>query len=720
MAQAQEMKNFTLADVIPGGKTYSKMTPATVHGLGWWGNVCVKKTKNTIEEISLKDGSEKTLVRLEEVNLALQQKDTTYRVASLMSASFPKPHQLMFALGKGRYAVYDAAQKALVSTIRTNAKAQNHDFCMENGRMAYTVGQDLFVTTPDDKSVQISPVSQEKGVVYGQSVHQHEFGIRKGTFWSPKGNYLAFYRMDESMVSEYPQVNTAARMAAHEPQHYPMAGTKNHKVTVGIYNVKTGAIHYLQAGDPEDRFFTNIAWSPDETSVYMVEVARRQNHAKLIRYEVATGRPAEVIYEEKHPKYVEPQFPIEFLPWDDTQFIYRSQRDGYHHIYLFDLKRPVKGEWTSAPQGEYWAKYKVTPLTSGDWLVKDVFGFNAKKKTILFASTEVSPLQTNIYEVTLKGKRTPLDNGRGTHFVQFNEQGDWLIDNYTAHDVPRNITVRKADKAEGITLLDAKDPLVEKCAMPEITLGTIKAADGKTDLYYRLIKPLGFDPNKKYPAVIYVYGGPHTQLITDTRFYGARGWDIYMATQGYVMLTVDNRGSSNRGLEFENAIYRQVGTEEMRDQMEGVKLLKSLGYVDGERIGVHGWSYGGFMTTNLMLTYPDVFKVGVAGGPVIDWNFYEIMYGERYMDTPQENPEGYKKNNLNLRAGDLKGRLQIIIGGMDPVCLPQHSYTFLRACIDAGTQPDFFVYPESGHNMIGPERVHLYERITRYFKDYLK
>lgn len=171
--------------------------------------------------------------------------------------------------------------------------------------------------------------------------------------------------------------------------------------------------------------------------------------------------------------------------------------------------------------------------------------------------------------------------------------------------------------------------------MPEITIGTIKAADGKTDLYYRLIKPVNFDPNKKYPAIIYVYGGPHAQMIHNTRFYDARGWDLYMAQQGYVMLTVDSRGSDNRGIRFENCTFRHLGDEEMKDQVEGAKFLQSLPYVDADKIGVHGWSFGGFMTTNLMLTYPEIFKVGVAGGPVIDWQFYEIMYGERYMDTPK-------------------------------------------------------------------------------------
>jgi dipeptidyl-peptidase-4 len=348
-------------------------------------------------------------------------------------------------------------------------------------------------------------------------------------------------------------------------------------------------------------------------------------------------------------------------------------------------------------------------------------GFNEKSKEIIITSTEISPLQDNAYAVNVKnGKRRLIGAGEGVHRVQLSGSGKYVIDSYTSHNVARNIDILPvAGKGKSINLLTAENPM-DAYQMPEITLGIIKAADGKTDLYYRLVKPVNFDENKKYPAVIYVYGGPHAQLITDVRNYGAGGWDIYMAQLGYVMLTVDNRGSANRGLEFENCIHRQLGTEEMKDQMKGVELLKSLGYVDEGRIGVHGWSFGGFMTTNLMLTHNNVFKVGVAGGPVIDWKMYEVMYGERYMDTPQANPEGYKKADLTQRAGDLKGRLQVIIGANDPVCVPQHSVAFLRACIDAGTQPDYFIYPGGAHNMYGRDRVHLYTRITRYFEDFLK
>ena len=624
---------------------------------------------------------------------------------------------------------YDFSKKKIVNLFNLQGEGPtNFDFCKENGYMAYTIGNDLYVAHEGDFSSMVNPKvtgnqQQEKDVVYGQAVHRNEFGIMKGTFWSPKGTYLAFYRMDQSMVTDYPQVNTTARIAELVPDKYPMAGMTSHKVTVGIYNVKDGKTIYLQAGDPTDRYFTNISWGPDEKSVFVIELNRDQNHAQLVQYDAVSGQKIGVLYEEKHTRYVEPQHPLIFLPWDDSQFIYRTQRDGFNHLYLMDTKTKLKGEWKTGKDSEdqYCEYLKTIPLTEGNWLVQDVLGFNAARKEIIIASTEISPLQTNIFSLNVKnGKRTLIGMEDGTHQAKLSASGTYLIDYFTSNNVPREISILPTTGKKGTTLFTATDPLKENYNLPEITVGTIKAADGETDLYYRLIKPVNFDPNKKYPAIIYVYGGPHAQMIHNTRFYDARGWDLYMAQQGYVMLTVDNRGSDNRGIKFENCTFRHLGTEEMKDQVQGAKFLQSLPYVDADKIGVHGWSFGGFMTTNLMLTYPDIFKVGVAGGPVIDWQFYEVMYGERYMDTPQANPEGYKESNLRLKAGNLKGRLEVIIGGMDPTCVPQHSISFLRACIDAGTHPDFFIYPEDGHNMMGHDRVHLHEHITRYFLDHLK
>lgn len=734
MSMAQNLKNFTLEDLLPGGNNFYNCSIKNLYGVQWWGDRCVIPDAEEIKVIDPKNGKESLLLTLKELQAGLKAypKAKLPMPRGLYNCNFPDPDQPILYFLTSEYIVYFNFETLQVDHLIALGKgAANIDPSPNKQAVAYTVGDALFVsrTAKTSDIVSLSPefinpqtAPKDHDLVYGQAVHRNEFGINKGTFWSPKGNRIAYYRMNQSMVTDYPQVNIETRIATLEPDKYPMAGMTSHKVVVCVYDLNTGKRIDLDAGDPTDRYFTNVSWSPDEQKIYMIELNRDQNHAQLVRYDAVSGKREAVIYEEMHPKYVEPQFPLTFLPWDDTKFIYQSQRDGYNHLYLFDTKTEVKEAVSQSDNGgTYQEHVSVKQLTEGPWIVQGIIGFNKKKKEVFISSTEISPLQTNIYAVNIKtGKRRAIGNSEGVHSAELSASGTYIIDNYSTPSIPRNIDIiATANNKVTKNLLTAEDPW-KGYNVPEIETGTIKAADGKTDLYYRLIKPTNFDPNKKYPAIIYVYGGPHAQMLTNNYRYAARGWDIYMAQLGYVMLTVDNRGSSNRGLEFENCTFRQLGTEEMKDQMKGVELLKSLPYVDANRLGVHGWSFGGFMTTNLMLTYPDVFKVAVAGGPVIDWQYYEIMYGERYMDTPESNPEGYKNANLRLRAGNLKGRLEIIFGGNDPTCVPQHSLSFIRACIDQGTHPDLFIYPGQGHNMFGRDRVHLYEHVTRYFEDYLK
>ena len=699
---AQEKRPFTLHDLIPGGETYRQCTPQNAW-YTWWGDQCVELDVDTLT--ILKPGSKKPATVLMELNQVNRWLEAAGKqpVHSLQSVSFPYADKTQVLFHTSReYLLLDWQTGNVVWSLPIVETATNMDWHKSSRNLAYTVDNNLWVMTADGKGVQVT--HELTGIKCGQVVHRNEFGIEKGTFWSPIGQRLAFYRMDETMVSDYPQVDTEARTAEYVPDKYPMAGTASHKVTVGVYDITTGKTIYLQAGDPTDRYFSNIAWSPCGEYIYMMEHPREQNCAELVRYNAQTGEKDAVLITETHEKYVEPQHPIAFLPWDNTKFIYHSQKDGFNHLYLYNI------------EGQ-----EISQLTCGEWLVQELVGFHEGRKEIIITTTEISPLQSNLYAVSVKNsKRRALGSSEGVHSVELSSSADWMIDRYSAPQTPRRIELVsvKDGKVKNI-LLDAPNPW-EGFDTPEINVATIKAADGKTDLYYRLVKPVGFDPAKKYPAVIYVYGGPHAQMIQNSWNCSVRGWDIYMAQQGYVVFTVDNRGSSNRGLAFENCTFRQLGVEEMKDQLCGVEFLKSLPYVDADRLGVHGWSFGGFMTTNLMLTYPDIFKVGVAGGPVTDWKYYEVMYGERYMDTPQTNPEGYKNSSLLEKAGNLKGRLLVIHGGNDPVCVPQMTYSFLKACIDKGTHPDLFIYPGHGHNMVGRDRVHLHEHITRYFEDFLK
>ena len=692
---AQELKTPTLEDLIPGGETYRYAE--NLYGLQWWGDECIKPGIDTLFVINPKTGKEKTITTREIVNKVLEENQSG-KLQHFHSVSFPwsDKEQMLIKL-PGKYIVYDFKNNQIVSTTALKKEAANQDYCTTTGNVAYTVGNNLYI---NENAI----TDESEGVVCGQSVHRNEFGISKGTFWSPKGNLLAFYRMDESMVTQYPLVDITQRIAEVNNIRYPMAGMTSHLVTIGIHNPSNGKTLYLKAGDPTDRYFTNISWAPDEKSLYLIELNRDQNHAKLCQYNAETGELMATLFEETHPKYVEPQQPIVFLPWDATKFIYQSQRDGFNHLYLYDTTGKL-----------------IRQLTEGKWLVSDILGFNEKKKEVLFSANDATG--RNNFSVNIRtGERSlPFSmytTTEGVHNAIASNSGRYVIDNYSTPTLPRKIDIIDTQTGKSVNLLTAANPFLG-FKMPVIETGTIKAADGVTDIYYRLIKPADMDPNKKYPAIVYVYGGPHAQMVTGGWQNGARGWAIYVANKGYIMFTIDNRGSSNRGLEFENVTFRHLGIEEGKDQVKGVEYLQSLPYVDGNRIGVHGWSFGGHMTTALLLRYPEIFKVGVAGGPVIDWAYYEIMYGERYMDTPQSNPEGYEQCNLKNLAGNLKGHLLIIHDDHDDTCVPQHTLSFMKACIDARTYPDLFIYPGHKHNVMGRDRIHLHEKITRYFEDNL-
>ena len=721
---AQELKMPTLEDLISGGSTYRYTE--NLYGLQWWGDRCIKPSIDSLFSIDPRNGKETLLATREQVNRVLgalitptQAGEETSKntLQHFYNTEFPWPDKpYMLIKGARRYTVYDFEKNELVVSFPQAGKAggSNVDFTPQGKHIAYTVGNNLYV---DNKQVTNEP----EGIVCGQTVHRNEFGISKGTFWSPKGNLLAFYRMDESMVTQYPLVDITARIGELNNVRYPMAGMESHTVQVGIYNPQTGKTVYLQTGDPTDRYFTNIAWAPDEQSIYLIELNRDQNHAKLCRYNASNGQLAATLYEEEHPKYVEPMNPIVFLPWDDSKFIYQSQRDGYNHLYLFDTKSATDPKTETNTFG---SKYRqcvaVKQLTKGNWQVQGILGFNARKKEVVFSAINGLKSGYNAVNVNSGEMKRPFEAcTESTHSGMLNASGTYLIDVSSAKDQPRNIDIVDTKNFQPTaSLLKAKSPF-EGFVMPTVETGTLKAADGTTELHYRMMKPSNFDPSRKYPVVVYVYGGPHAQCVTGGWMNGAGGWDVYMANKGYIMFTLDNRGSSNRGLAFENVTFRHLGIEECKDQAKGVEFLKSLPYVDASRIGVHGWSFGGHMTTALMLRYPELFKVGVAGGPVIDWQYYEVMYGERYMDTPQANPEGYTACNLRNLAGQLKGRLLLIHGDHDDTCVPQHTLSFIKACIDARTYPDLFIYPGHKHGVSGRDRVHLQEKITRYFDEHL-
>ena len=579
------------------------------------------------------------------------------------------------------------------------------------GTAAYTKGQSLYINDGTEKCVAASENDQ---ITYGQSVSRNEFGINGGIFWSPDGSKLAFYRKDESRVTDFPLLDISTRTGTLMSIKYPMNGMESEEVSLGVYDLATGKTIWCDVTDfGYDRYLTNISWGPDSKNVFIQVLDRSQKHVRLNMYRSSDGSFVRTILTDDDPQFVEPSDPLYFIKGSYT-FLYRTDvRDGFRNLYLCDTLGTVR---------------RLTTVNA------DVAYVDNDGSNVFYTSAEVSPVENHLFKIQISGlksrkgtesvakakfgKAVRLTPDEGWHNITLSGDQKKFIDIYSSFNVPSVTQIRTTDGKLIRELGRAEDPL-KAFKTGDIMLGTVKSADGKFDNWYRLYLPPDFDPSKKYPVVLYVYGGPHSQMVNDSWLGGVRMWETLMAQKGYVVYVQDNRGTSNRGAEFEKAIHRHCGQNEMADQMVGINMLKSLPFVDSERIGVHGWSYGGFMTISLMTHYPETFKVGVAGGPVIDWKWYEIMYGERYMETEETNPEGFKETSLIENAANLKGKLLICQGAIDNTVVWEHSLSFVQKCIEHGTQLDYFPYPRSEHNVFGRWRIHLMDKVTDYFDLYL-
>ena len=647
-----------------------------------------------IVAVNARSGKRSTVITLEELNRLLSADFKAFPAYSF------EDENTLVVISNGVRSTIDLRRSSIVASSRVPEGVANLTRQPgKGGRYAYTRANNLYYF--DGENEHAVTEYEDRSIVCGQSVSRNEFGITGGIFFAPDASKIAFYRKDESRVTDFPLVDITTRTGSLRNIQYPMNGMASERVDLGIYDIATARTVYLTVTDfDEERYLTNITWAPDAKHIYVQVLDRRQKNMHLNMYDVTTGRLVKQLLTEHNDRFVEPQYPLVFLRNDPSRFIYTTDnRDGYYNLYLCDHEGNVKR------------------LTATD---ADVRYVAQNGRYVYYTSAEVSPVENHLFKVDIiTGRSTRLTPDEGWHNVSVSHSGRYFLDDYSSLRVPRIVEMRSTENRLSRELFRAPDP-TEGYAYADIELGTVKSADGKYDNYYRLIKPLGFDPAKKYPAILYVYGGPHSQMVRNSYQAQLRRWEMYMAQRGYVVFVMDNRGTSNRGAEYEKAIHKQCGQCEMQDQMAGMKWLMSHPWVDRDRIGVHGWSYGGYMTISLMTNYPDVFKVGVAGGPVIDWKWYEVMYGERYMETPETNAEGFEKVSLLNRAADLKGKLLICQGAMDGTVVWQHSLNFVRKCIESNVQVDYFPYPLAEHNVFGKDAVHLHNKISDYFEQYLK
>ncbi|MCR9012590.1 S9 family peptidase [Gabonibacter chumensis] len=692
LSLAAQEKILTMEEAIVGYHLY----PQSKY-IAWQGesnNYTYLSDKNLISE-NAATGEKRVVLTTEELN----------RILGTELKGFPQfswlDERTLAVRRQGKEFQIDVVGKRLKNTVVFPKGAANITYCAPAEAYAYTVDNNLYYVDKRGNSFAVTE-DEDKNIVNGQFVSRNEFNINEGIFWAPDGKKMAFYRKDESEVTSFPLLDIESRTGTLREIKYPMAGMKSEQVSLGIYDMASQRIVFLNADDfGREQYLTNITWSPRGDAIYVQVLNRGQNHMRLNKYDASTGKLIATLFEEKSDTYVEPQDKLHFVNGSD-RFIFRTNnRDGYFNLYLHD--------------GNGKLLKRLTPVEADvEFVAMDKAG-----KYAYYLSSEISPVEKQLFRVDLKsGKRSRLTSAEGWHMINMSSDCSYFVDNYSSQYVPRIIDLVANNGKQMRRILTAENP-VKDYKFGDITLGKIKAADG-SDLYYRLIKPIDFDPNKRYPVIHYVYGGPHLQLVKNSWNASLSMWEMYMAQRGYVVFILDNHGTPNRGKAFEDIIHRQCGQQEMADQIEGIKFLTSQPWVDSDRIGVHGWSYGGFMTISLITNYPDIYKVAVAGGPVIDWKWYEVMYGERYMDSPQENPEGYEKVSLIHKAKDLKGKLLICQGAVDPVVVWEHSLSFIRECIKNNVQVDYFPYPCAEHNVRGRDRIHLMQKVTNYFEDYLK
>ena len=625
----------------------------------------------------------------------LQKLSQTYSLKGNPTISYIDANQVVIEEGN-KFHIYDYVIEKPLFTITLPENAQNAEYNHTQRAVAYTLDNNLFLATAEEPRFPIA-VFKDENIISGQFIHRNEFGIQKGIFWSPNGNYIAFYQKDVSQVTDYPLVDINTTPASVKSIKYPMAGGKNEIAKVGVFDVAKKTTSYLKIDNHDAHYLTNLAWTPDEKQILLAEVNRGQNHCDLNTYNRETGEKNQTLWKESNSKWVEPETAAIFIPNHPNEFIWLSEKDGFMNLYVCATNST-----------------KSRQLTSFKWVVQEVLGFDTKGENVFIKGTGEDPRERHLYSVNIrKGTVKKLTTKAGAHSGLLSDGGRYLLDIHSAVTTPYNVSLIDINKNTSKTFYEAPNPN-DKYDLGTIEFLTLKADDG-TPLYAKMVKPRDFDPNKKYPVLVYVYGGPHDQLVINQWNGATYPWMLAMAqNQQYIIFTMDNRGSENRGFAFESVIHRNLATYAMKDQMVGVEYLKSLPYINSKRMAVYGWSFGGFLTSSLMYRHPGTFTTAVAGGAVIDWKFYEVMYGERYMDTPEENPEGYQDNLVTNYIKNLQGNILYIHGYIDPIVVPQHMLTISQAAIKEGKVIHAMLYPNQEHNVQGRESIHLTKTILDF------
>ena len=523
-------------------------------------------------------------------------------------------------------------------------------------------------------------------------VYPEELNLSTAHWWSPDSGQIAYLQFDVGHESMFPQVDLLSWRALTEPERFPQPGTPNADVRLGVVAAEGGPTRWIDIGETHDHLLARVDWAPDSREVAFQRLNRIQNRLDLGLADVRTG-VSRVLLTEEDSYWVNVNDDFRFLN-KGKQFLWGSERDGFHHLYLCSLDDK-----------------HVSQITKGEWEVTEVAGVNEETHEVFFVSTEQSPLERQLYRVRLDGKQKQrLSGGAGTHGISMSPTTGYYMDTASSLATPPLRTLHESDGSQIAVYKDATPPDVE--ILPA-EIVKIKATDG-VDLYARMIKPAGFSPDKKYPVVVTIYGGPGVQAVRDA-WVGA-GFDQVLGQKGYIVWQLDNRGSAGRGHTWESKIYHETGAHELNDQLDGIRYLGTLGFADMARVGIRGWSYGGYMTLYALANAPGVFKAGIAGAPVTDWRNYDTIYTERYMGLPAENAEGYKRSSPQTNAGEIKARLLILHNIEDDNVHFQNSVQMANVLEREGKQFQMIVYPQKSHGVGGALQKQMQQAMLDFFE----
>jgi dipeptidyl-peptidase-4 len=602
---------------------------------------------------------------------------------------------------KSEFYLYDI-DSGYLSKLSENGKQQFATFSPDDSKVAFVRDNNLIMKDLiTSLEYSITTDGQFNSIINGAAdwVYEEEFGFSKAFFWSPDSKKIAFYRFDESNVKEFQMTNWGDLYPEYYKYKYPKAGEDNSIVQILVYDIDSKEITPMDIGEETDIYIPRISWTQDPQILSIQWMNRLQNELKILLADANTGI-SESVYHETNKYYIDITDNLTFLK-DNEHFIFTSEQDGFHHIYLYDMLGNLENQ-----------------VTSGEWVVNEFLGVDEDEGLVYFISSESSPLNRELYVINLDGNgKKKLSEYNGNNNVRFSEKFNYYINTYSDANTPSLVTLHNA---KGKLLRTLKDNQKLKDTIKEYKFSKKEfftfITDEGVELNGWMMKPYDFDPAKKYPVLMYVYGGPDSQTVQNS--WNANLWYQYLVSQGLIIVSVDNRGTGSRGEEFKKMTYKQLGKYETIDQIEAAKYLGSLNYIDRNRIGIWGWSYGGYMSTSCLAKGADYFSMAIAVAPVTNWRYYDNIYTERFMRTPQENPEGYDDNSPINHVEKIKGALLVIHGTADDNVHFQNSVDFTTALVEANVQFEMQFYPNSNHGIYTGQNttLHLYTKMTDFIR----